>query len=110
LLVALGIAAVDAGHKVRYFTAAELIETLYRALADNSVGRVIENPLRNDLVPRRTRLRTASAGQSGFLRGSVRDRPCPGIVGQTKRYRLSRGGDRAANRRPAVYEGTARRP
>jgi len=50
LLVVLGIAAVDAGHKVRYFTAAELIETLYRALADNSVGRVIENPLRNDLV------------------------------------------------------------
>jgi len=33
LLVALGIAAVDAGHKVRCFTAAELIETLYRALA-----------------------------------------------------------------------------
>jgi len=31
LLVALGIAAVDAGHKVRYFTAAELNETLYRA-------------------------------------------------------------------------------
>jgi DNA replication protein DnaC len=26
LLVALGIAAVDAGHKVRYFTAAELNE------------------------------------------------------------------------------------
>ena len=50
LLVALGIAAVDAGHKVRYFTAAELNETLYRALADNSVGRVIENPLRKDLV------------------------------------------------------------
>jgi len=48
--VALGIAAVDAGHKVRYFTAAELNETLYRALADNSVGRVIENPLRKDLV------------------------------------------------------------
>jgi DNA replication protein DnaC len=50
VLVALGVAAVDAGHKVRYFTAAELVETLYRALADNSVGRVIENLLRNDLV------------------------------------------------------------
>jgi len=50
VLVALGVAAVEAGHRVRYFTAAELVETLYRALADNSVGRVIENLLRNDLV------------------------------------------------------------
>jgi DNA replication protein DnaC len=50
VLVALGVAAVDAGHKVRYFTAAELVETLYRALADNSVGRVIDNLLRNDLI------------------------------------------------------------
>jgi DNA replication protein DnaC len=49
-LVAFGVAAVAAGHKVRYFTAAELVETLYRGLADNSVGRVIENLLRNDLV------------------------------------------------------------
>jgi DNA replication protein DnaC len=50
MLVALGVAAVQAGHRVRYFTAAELAETLYRALADNSVGRVIENLLRNDLI------------------------------------------------------------
>ena len=50
VLVALGVAAVEAGHRVRYFTAAELVETLYRALADNSVGRVIENLLRNELV------------------------------------------------------------
>src|SRR4029453_15414268 len=28
----------------------ELVETLYRALADNSVGRVIENLLRNDMI------------------------------------------------------------
>ena len=49
-LVAFGVAAVAAGCKVRYFTAAELVETLYRGLADNSVGRVIENLLRNDLV------------------------------------------------------------
>ncbi len=48
--MALGAAAVEAGHKVRYFTAAELVEALYRALADNSVGRVIENLLRNDLI------------------------------------------------------------
>ena len=50
LLVALGHAAVDAGHRVRYFTAAELVETLYRGLADNSVGRVIETILKADLV------------------------------------------------------------
>ncbi len=49
-LVALGVAAVEAGHRVRYYTAADLVETLYRALADNSVGRVIENLLRNDVV------------------------------------------------------------
>jgi hypothetical protein len=50
VLVALGAAAVRAGHKVRYFTAADLAETLYRGLADNSVGKVIENLLRNDLI------------------------------------------------------------
>jgi DNA replication protein DnaC len=50
LLVALGIAAVQAGHKVRYFTAADLAETLYRGLADNSVGRIIDTLLRNDLI------------------------------------------------------------
>jgi DNA replication protein DnaC len=49
-LIALGVAAVQAGHKVRYFTAAELAETLYRGLADNSVGRGIETLLRADLV------------------------------------------------------------
>jgi DNA replication protein DnaC len=50
VLVALGIAAVRAGHKVRYCTAADLVETLYRGLADNSVGKVIDSLLRNDLV------------------------------------------------------------
>jgi DNA replication protein DnaC len=50
MLVALGIAAVQAGHRVRYFTPADLVETLYRGLADNSVGRVIDTLLRNDLV------------------------------------------------------------
>lgn len=50
LLVALGVAAVAAGHKVRYFTAAELVETLFRGLADNSVGKVIETLLRNDFI------------------------------------------------------------
>jgi len=50
LLVALGVAAVHAGHRVRYFTAAELVETLYRGLADNSVGRIIDTLLRNELI------------------------------------------------------------
>lgn len=49
-LVALGHAAVHAGHKVRYFTAADLVETLYRGLADNSVGKTIDTLLRNDLL------------------------------------------------------------
>jgi DNA replication protein DnaC len=50
VLVALGVAAVHTGHRVRYFTAADLVETLYRALADNSVGRVIDTLLRNELI------------------------------------------------------------
>jgi DNA replication protein DnaC len=49
-LAAFGVAAVQAGHKVRYFTAADLVETLYRGLADNSAGRVIENLLRAGLL------------------------------------------------------------
>jgi DNA replication protein DnaC len=49
-LIACGIAAVEAGHRVRYFTAADLVETLYRGLADNSVGKVIDTLLRNDLL------------------------------------------------------------
>lgn len=50
LLIALGHAAVKAGHRVRYFTAAELVDTLYRALADNSVGHTIDTILRADYV------------------------------------------------------------
>jgi DNA replication protein DnaC len=50
LLIALGHVAVDAGYKVRYFTAADLVETLYRGYADNSVGRLIEQVVRADLV------------------------------------------------------------
>ena len=50
-LIALGHAAVLAGHRVRYLTAADLVETLYRGgLADNTVGKVIEGLLRNDVV------------------------------------------------------------
>jgi hypothetical protein len=48
ILIVLGIAAVEGGHWARYFTAAELVETLYRGPADNSVGKVIDNLPRND--------------------------------------------------------------
>jgi DNA replication protein DnaC len=50
LLLALGLQAITAGKRVRYFVAASLIETLYRGLADNSVGRLIEQLLRHDLL------------------------------------------------------------
>lgn len=50
LLVALGHEAVRSGYKVRYFSAPALIEALYRGLADNSVGRVIDQILRADLI------------------------------------------------------------
>ena len=50
LLIGLGLAAVEAGRRVRYVTAADLVETLYRGLADNSVGKVIDGLLRADLV------------------------------------------------------------
>ncbi|WP_455583976.1 ATP-binding protein [Gordonia amicalis] len=49
-LIGLGIAAAHAGHKVRYFTAADLEETLYRGLADNTVGKTIDTLLRQDLL------------------------------------------------------------
>ena len=50
VLIGLGLAAVNDGRRVRYFTAADLVDTLYRGLADNSVGRVIDGLLRADLV------------------------------------------------------------
>lgn len=50
VLIAAGHAAIEAGHRVRYLPAAELVDTLYRGLADNSVGRVIDGLLRNDIV------------------------------------------------------------
>ncbi len=50
LLVGLGHAAVAAGLRVRYFAAIDLVESLYRGLADNSVGRIIDGLMRADLV------------------------------------------------------------
>jgi DNA replication protein DnaC len=49
-LIALGHAAVEAGYKVKYAAAADLVETLYRGLADNSVGKTIETLLRHDVL------------------------------------------------------------
>ena len=49
-MIALGHAAAAAGYRVKYCTAADLVETLYRGLADNSVGKIIDTLLRNDLV------------------------------------------------------------
>jgi DNA replication protein DnaC len=50
LLLAAGQAAVLAGHKVKYLLAADLVETLYRGLADNTVGKVIETLLRHEAI------------------------------------------------------------
>ncbi|MET0729182.1 MAG: IS21-like element helper ATPase IstB [Acidimicrobiales bacterium] len=50
LLLALGHAAVSEGLRVRYFAAADLVESLYRGLADNSVAKIIDSLLRADLV------------------------------------------------------------
>ena len=49
-LIGLGRSAVTAGYKVRYFTAVDLVEHLYRAVADNTVGKAIETVCRNDLI------------------------------------------------------------
>jgi DNA replication protein DnaC len=50
VLIGAGDHAVAQGLRVRYLVAADLVETLYRGLADNSVGRVIDGLLRADLI------------------------------------------------------------
>ena len=50
LLLGCGQRAVATGLRVRYVVAAELVETLYRGLADNTVGKVIDQLLRADLI------------------------------------------------------------
>jgi DNA replication protein DnaC len=50
LLLGCGHRAVEQGLRVRYFTAADLVEALYRGLADNTVGKLIDQTLRADLV------------------------------------------------------------
>ena len=50
VLLGCGARAVAQGLRVRYFVAADLVETLYRGLADNTVGKLIHGLLRHDLV------------------------------------------------------------
>ena len=50
VLIGCGIAAIQAGLRVRYLRADELVEHRYRGLADNSVGKQIEALLRFQLV------------------------------------------------------------
>src|SRR5919199_1187791 len=50
LLIGAGLRAVEQGLRVRYATAADLVEQLYRGLADNTVSRVIDGLLRNDVL------------------------------------------------------------
>jgi DNA replication protein DnaC len=50
VLIALGHAAVTAGLRVRYFAAADLVDNLYRGIADNTVARQIDTILRADVV------------------------------------------------------------
>ena len=50
LLVALGHAAIESGIPGPLFQCVEFVETLYRGLADNSVGRVLEGILKADLI------------------------------------------------------------
>jgi DNA replication protein DnaC len=49
-LVGCGVRAVEQGLRVRYFVAADLVEALYRGLADNTVGKLIHGLLRHELV------------------------------------------------------------
>jgi len=50
LAQALGRVAITAGRKVRFFAADQLVEALYRGLADNTVGKLIERLLRHDFI------------------------------------------------------------
>ncbi len=50
VLIALGHAAAHHGHRVRYLTAADLVERLFARLADNTVGKTIDTLLRNHYV------------------------------------------------------------
>jgi len=50
LAVALGIAAVDAGYRVIFTNVHDLVDRLYKALADDTVSQTINRLLRHDLI------------------------------------------------------------
>jgi DNA replication protein DnaC len=50
VLIGVGLRAVEQGLRVRYGSASDLVDQLYRGLADNTVSRVIDSLLRNDLI------------------------------------------------------------
>jgi DNA replication protein DnaC len=50
LAVALGVAAVNVGHRVLFTTAQDLVDQLYSALADGTVAQKLKRLLRHDLI------------------------------------------------------------
>lgn len=50
LAIALGIKAVEAGYRVRFWTADELVQELYACLADQSVTAHLQRLMRHDLL------------------------------------------------------------
>lgn len=50
VLIGAGLQAIQQGLRVRYLVATDLVELLYRGLADNTVGQVISSLLRADLI------------------------------------------------------------
>jgi DNA replication protein DnaC len=94
LSVVLGRAAVEAGFRVRFLRADLLVEALYRGLADNSVGRVIDGVLRrSDLVIVDELVFSPLGGESYRLR-EARSRP----------QRAERSGTSDPPRRPALQK------
>ena len=85
-LIALGHAAVTAGHRVKYCTAADLVETLYRGLADNSVGQGHRHP-----APQRP-----ADLRRGRLRPAGRHRHPTAVPARRRRLRTPQPGHRLA--------------
>ncbi len=50
LAIGLGVAAVNAGYKVRFYTFTELVEDLYASLANSSFNKRIDTILKNHLI------------------------------------------------------------
>jgi DNA replication protein DnaC len=50
LAIGLGVSAINAGYKVRFYTFTELVEDLYASLADSSFNKRIDTILKNHLI------------------------------------------------------------